>query len=81
MNFKCPYQAKVMKMLENVNNTNGSQRDWVMEVIILFFGGWSFAHRQPCAVADVQYVNHILDHGEKNPVFVLVATVENFTDL
>lgn len=39
-----------------------------------------FAHRQPRAVADVQDVNFIFTHGKKDPVFVLAATVKNFSD-
>src|ERR1035438_10675002 len=31
LNFKCPYQANVIKTFEQVNNTNGSQRGWVIE--------------------------------------------------
>ncbi len=67
-------------MFENVNNTNGSQRDSVNALIILFFGRFRFAQGPPRAVADVQNVNLTFAHGEKYPVFVLAATMENFTD-
>jgi hypothetical protein len=32
LNFKWPYQAKVMKMFEQVSSTMGSQRDEVMSM-------------------------------------------------
>ena len=48
--------------------------------MILFFGGFSFAQRQPRAVADVEDVNFIFAYGKKDSVFVLTATVENLAD-
>src|SRR5882672_10078740 len=34
LNFKCPYQAKVMKTFEQIRSTIGSQRDCVKSFII-----------------------------------------------
>jgi len=48
---------------------------------MLFLGRFSFAQRQTRAMADVQNVNLIPAHGEKNSVFVPAATMKNLTDI
>jgi hypothetical protein len=70
-----------MKMLEHVNRTNGSQRDWDKDAIILFLCGFSFAQGQPRSVANMQDANFIVFDVEENAVFVLSPPMQNLADL
>jgi len=58
---------------------NGQPEGFEKWAHILFLGS-SFAQCQPRAVADVQDVNFVFAHGEKDSVFMLAATVENLAD-
>src|ERR1044071_4077007 len=80
LNFKCPYHANVMKTFEQDNSAMGNQRVWMRVFIKSFFGRYKFAERKPRAVADVQNVNLVSSHGEKNPAFVMTPTVKYFAD-
>jgi hypothetical protein len=70
-----------MKMLEHVNRTNGSQRDWDKDAMILFLCGFGFAQGQPRSVANMQDANFIVFDVEENAVFVLSPPMQNLADL